>query len=383
MDARRPFFRKRLTPASRLDIHGNPKEIHNDMITHECFGVLQARYWNLAADRYSRQTRFAPFGPEAQDCLAASTAVIVGCGALGTIQASLLARAGVGTLRLIDRDYVEESNLQRQVLYNEQDAAEALPKAEAARRHLIEANSIIRIEANIADLNPEDAPDLLAGADVILDGTDNFETRLLINDFAVRENVPWIYGAAVGSYGIAMPVLPNDSACLRCIYPDPPSGAQPTCETAGVLGSITSLIGSLQAMEALKILGGRSSAVRRKIFTADLWHGPIRETNMPPRDPACPACGRREFAWLEGRHRAPVSLCGRNAVQIHQRSRPFKLSELAARLKPLGTVRVNEFALRFHDGEYEITLFADGRAIVKGTTDAAIARSVYSRYTGN
>jgi adenylyltransferase/sulfurtransferase len=333
--------------------------------------------------RYSRQTRFAPFGPEGQQRLAASTAVVVGCGALGTVQAALLARAGVGTLRLIDRDYVEESNLQRQLLYTEQDAAEALPKAEAARRHLLEANSTIRIEAHIADLNPEDAPDLLAAAEVILDATDNFETRMLINDYAVRENIPWIYGAAVGSYGIAMPVLPHDSACLRCVYPEPPAGAQPTCETAGILGPVTSLIASIQAMEALKILAGRPGAVRRKIFTADLWNGPVRETAIPPRDPACPACGRREFAWLEGRHRAPVSLCGRNAVQIHERSRPLDLAELAVRLRVLGTVRVNEFALRFHDGEHDVTVFADGRAIVKGTTDPAIARGVYARYIGN
>jgi molybdopterin/thiamine biosynthesis adenylyltransferase len=337
----------------------------------------------LQPDRYSRQTRFAPFGIEGQQRLGNSTAVIVGCGALGTIQAALLARAGVGTLRLIDRDYVEESNLQRQILYTEQDAAEALPKAEAARRHLLEANSTINIEAHVADLNPEDAPDLLTGAGVILDATDNFETRLLINDFAVRENVPWIYGAAVGSYGIAMPILPNDSACLRCIYPEPPSGAQPTCETAGVMGSVTTLIGSIQAMEALKILAGHKSAVRRKIFTADLWTGPLRETSTPHRDPACPTCARRHFVYLEGRGRAPISLCGRNAVQIHERTRPLNLGDLAQRLKGLGSVKANEFALRFHDGEYEVTAFADGRAIIKGTTDAGVARSVYSRYIGN
>jgi adenylyltransferase/sulfurtransferase len=336
----------------------------------------------LTPDRYSRQTRFLPFGPEGQECLSRATAVIVGCGALGTVQASLLARAGVGTLRLIDRDYVEESNLQRQILYTEADAEAALPKAEAARRHVAEANSHVRIEAHIADLNPEDAPELLGGANVILDATDNFETRMLINDFAVREGIPWIYGAAVGSYGIAMPVLPGDSACLRCIYPEPPAGAQPTCETAGVLGPVTSLIGSLQAMEALKILAGRASAVRRKIFTADLWNGPVRESAMPARDPDCPACGRREFAYLEGRRRAPVSLCGRNAVQIHERSRPLDLAELAGRLRALGPVRVNEFALRFEQGGHEITVFADGRAIVKGTTDPGVARGVYARYIG-
>jgi adenylyltransferase/sulfurtransferase len=335
----------------------------------------------LNADRYSRQTRFAPFGTEGQARLSASTAVIVGCGALGTVQAALLARAGAGTIHLIDRDYVEESNLQRQMLYTEADAMEAMPKAEAARRHLLEANSSIRIEAHISDLNPENADELLRGAGVILDATDNFETRLLINDYAVREGIPWIYGAAVGSYGIAMPVLPGDSACLRCIYPEPPGGSQPTCETAGVLGPLTSLIASIQAMEAIKILSGRRGSVRRKIFTSDVWDGPIRETSMPPRDPDCPCCGRREFKYLDGR-RAPVSLCGRNAVQIHELRRPLALVALARQLEGLGTVRSNEFALRFTTGGYEITAFPDGRAIIKGTTDIGLARSIYAKYIG-
>ncbi|HVY94949.1 MAG TPA: ThiF family adenylyltransferase, partial [Bryobacteraceae bacterium] len=206
--------------------------------------------------------------------------------------------------------------------------------------------------------------------------------RMLINDFAVRDGIPWIYGAAVSAYGIAMPVLPGDSACFRCVYPEPPRGVQPTCETAGVLGPVTSLIGSLQAMEAIKILGGRPESVRRKIFTADLWAGPVREIAMPARDPHCPTCARREFVYLDNRRRAPVSLCGRNAVQIHERQRPFDLRELAARLQGLGQVRANEFALRFDDGEHEVTVFPDGRAIVKGTTDPGIARSVYSRYLG-
>lgn len=333
-------------------------------------------------ERFSRQIRFAPFGTEGQENLSAATAVIVGCGALGTMQASLLARAGTGNIQLIDRDYVEESNLQRQLLYTEADARQGLPKAEAARRHLIEANSQVRIEAHVSDLNPENADDLLAGAGAILDGTDNFETRFLINDYSVREGIPWIYGAAVGSYGIAMPVLPGDSACFRCIYPEPPAGAQPTCETAGVLGPVTSLIGSLQAMEAIKILSGRGSIVRRKIFTADLWHGPIRETGMPPRDPDCTCCGRRDFVYLNGR-RAPVSLCGRNAVQIHELRRPINLAELALQLEGLGSVRSNEFALRFASGDHEITVFPDGRAIIKGTTDIGVARGIYARYIGN
>jgi molybdopterin-synthase adenylyltransferase len=335
------------------------------------------------ADRYSRQTRFLPFGPEGQSRLAQATAVVVGCGALGTVQATLLARAGVGTLRLIDRDYVETSNLQRQVLYTEADAENGIPKAEAARRHLLEANSTIGIEAHVSDLDAGNAMELLGGADVILDGSDNFETRMLINDLAVREGIPWIYGAAVASYGIAMPVLPGDSACFRCVYPEPPAGAQPTCETAGVLGPVTSVIASIQAMEAIKILAGQRASVRRKIFTADLWTGPVREIGMPPRDPECQTCGRREFVYLDNKRRAPVSLCGRNAVQIHERNRPLDLTALADRLAGLGSVRSNEFALRFHDGEHEVTVFPDGRAIIKGTTDPGVARSVYSRYLGN
>ncbi|HVV47121.1 MAG TPA: ThiF family adenylyltransferase [Bryobacteraceae bacterium] len=335
-----------------------------------------------ATTRYSRQIRFAPFGAEGQERLGRATAVIAGCGALGTVHASLLARAGVGTLRLIDRDYIELSNLQRQVLYTEADAEAELPKAEAARRHLLEVNSDIAIEAHVSDLNASNADELLGAADVILDATDNFETRMLINDFAIRDNIPWIYGAAVSAYGIAMPILPGDSACFRCVYPEPPKGVQPTCETAGVLGPVTSLIASIQAMEAIKILAGRAENVRRKIFTADLWTGPVREISMPARDPECPACAKREFVYLDNRRRAPVSLCGRNAVQIHERQRPLDLTELAARLAGLGQVRANEFALRFHDGEHEITIFPDGRAIIKGTTDPGVARSVYSRYLG-
>ena len=335
----------------------------------------------MTDSRFSRQIRFAPLGVEGQARLSDSVAVIVGCGALGTLQAALLARAGVGTLRLIDRDYVEESNLQRQLLYTENDALEALPKAEAARRHLLECNSAIQVETHVTDLNPENADELLRG-DVILDGTDNFETRLLINDYAVCHGIPWIYGAAVGSYGIAMPILPGDSACFRCVYPEPPSGAQPTCETAGVLGPVTSLIASLQSMEAIKMLSGRAASVRRMIFRADLWNGPVRESPMPRRDSSCPACGQRNFEYLNGR-RAPVSLCGRNAVQIHERSRPVDLAELAARVNGLGTVRYNEFALRMVTPEHEITVFPDGRAIIKGTTDVGVARSIYSRYVGN
>lgn len=337
----------------------------------------------INVERYSRQIRFSDFGEQGQQNLSGATAAIVGCGALGSAQAQLLVRAGVGALRLIDRDYVEESNLQRQVLYTENDAQEGLPKAEAARRHLLRANSGVRCDAFTTDLNSANAEELLSGADVILDGSDNFETRYLINDVAVRDGIPWIYGGAVGAYGIAMPVIPGRTACLRCVYPELPAGAQPTCETAGIFGSVTSLIAAIQAMDALKILAGRAERVRHVITTADLWTGPLRERPMPERAMDCPACALREFPFLSGAKRAPVSLCGRNAVQIHERTRPVDLKELATRLEQIGAVRANNFALHFHDGKHELTLFPDGRAIVKGTTDPGIARGIYSRFIGN
>ncbi|MDQ6706449.1 MAG: ThiF family adenylyltransferase [Acidobacteriota bacterium] len=332
--------------------------------------------------RYSRQIRFEGWGEKGQKRLLASHAIIVGCGALGTVQAEALARAGVGQLTIIDRDFVEESNLQRQFLFSERDAVEGVPKAVASLRRISEINSSIEVRGVVADLEPGNAIDLLRDSDIILDGTDNFETRYLINDFAISAAVPWIYGAAVGSYGLTMPILPGDTACLRCVYPDPPAGAQPTCETAGVLNSLTLLIASLQVAEALKILSGNRDKVRRKVTTADVWSVGIREVEQPARDPDCPACGRREFSWLEGAHRAPVSLCGRNAVQIHERARPMDLEALRCRLDGLGRVRANEFALRFFVGAYELTIFPDGRAIVRGTTDLGIARSLYARYVG-
>ena len=331
-------------------------------------------------DRYSRQILFSPIGEAGQERLLASRVAIVGCGALGSFHAAALARAGVGTLRLIDRDYVEPSNLQRQWLYDEADAAEALPKAAAAARAIARFNSSITVEPLIADLTPATADDLLADVDLILDGTDNFETRYLINDFALRNQVPWIYGAAVGSYGLTMPILPGQTCCLQCVYPAPPSGAQPTCETDGVLAAITTAIGALQVGMAIKLLTG--SAPAAKITTLDVWNTSLRQIDQPPPDPDCPACGRREFIYLDGERRAPISLCGRNAVQIHERNRPLNLPELAARLERLGTVRQNDFALRFFLSPYELTIFADGRAIIKGTQDIGVARSLYARYIG-
>jgi len=338
---------------------------------------------NHIDERYARQILFPGIGPEGQRRLGASHAVVAGCGALGCMQAMLLARAGVGRLTLIDRDYVERSNLQRQVLFDEADAAAALPKAVAAGRRLEQVNSEIEIREVVEDLDARNVAELLGGADIVLDATDNFETRYLINDWSVRESVPWIYGAAVGSYGITMPVLPGRGACFRCIYPAPPSGDQPTCETAGVLNPVTSVVGSLQAASALKLLAGHAADFELRIATIDVWTGALRQIAQPGRDGDCPCCGRREFEYLERNRRAPVSLCGRNAVQIHDRGRPLDLAQLGAKLAGLGAVRSNDFALRFERPPYEITVFPDGRAIIKGTTDVAVARSLYSRYIGN
>jgi adenylyltransferase/sulfurtransferase len=332
-------------------------------------------------ERYSRQILFHGIGEAGQQRLLDARVVVVGCGALGSFEAGALARAGVGYLRIIDRDYVELSNLQRQWLFDQCDVEQALPKSMAAARQLAAINSDIRIEPVVADLTPANADELLGESDLILDGTDNFETRYLINDYSVSRARPWVYGAAVGSYGISMAVVPGKTACLRCIYPDPPPGAQPTCETAGVLGSLTALVASLQVSEAIKILCGVEPS--RKITTVDVWTGEIRQISQPGPDPQCPACGLRQFPYLNGEHRAPVSLCGRNAVQIHERARPLDLRELAERLAPLGLVRANEFALRFEIPPYLLTIFPDGRAIVKGTTEVGVARSLYARYIGS
>lgn len=334
------------------------------------------------AERYSRQVRFRGIGEDGQERLLHARVAIVGCGALGTFQASALLRAGVRKLTLIDRDYVEWSNLQRQWLFTESDAREALPKAAAAREHLLAIDSRAEITARVSDLTPGNIHDLLDGHDLLLDGTDNFETRYLLNDYALDTGVPWIYGAAVGSYGVAMPVIPQVSACLECVFPEAPLGAQDTCETAGVLASITSTVAAWQVALAIQMLCRPLTEVPTKIASFDVWEGVARQIEMPPRDPACAACGMRDFDSLRGERRAPVTLCGRNAVQIHERARPLDLAALEHRLKPLGEVRRNQFALRFFDDPYELTVFPDGRAIIKGTSDTGVARSLYARFIG-
>lgn len=333
--------------------------------------------------RYSRQILFAGIGPLGQERLSESRVAIVGCGATGSALASLLARAGVGTLRIIDRDYIEASNLQRQVLFDEQDAAESLPKAIAAERKIKAFNSLVKLEAHVDDLRPENADRLLGGVPLILDGTDNFETRYLINDFSVKNSVPWIYSAAVGSYAATMNVIPGESACLRCLFPDTPSGAVETCETAGILNSAVEFAAAMAATEAIKLLCGANRQLRRTLLSRDLWLNQQAEVSAAKPRADCPTCERREFIHLAGQGRPLITLCGRNSVQIHEHSRAIDLSQISQQLKPHGRVRHNEFVLKFSKEPFEMTLFPDGRAVIKGTTDVAAARSFYARYIGS
>ena len=331
-------------------------------------------------ERYSRQILLPGIGRSGQTRIRSASICIVGCGALGSFQAEALVRAGIGRLRIVDRDYVDYTNLQRQWLYDETDARNESPKAIAAATRLHRLNSEVEMEPLVTDLTPSNAEELVAGCDLLLDGTDNFETRYLLNDLSVKLTVPWIYGAAIGSYGITMPVLPGRGPCFACIYPEPPSGAQPTCDVDGVLASITASVASLQVAAALRCIVGWPD-FRCVIHSLDVWRGTSQHV-AANRDPECRVCAAREFLYLEGQRRRPVSLCGRNAVQLHESTRPLDLQQLAARLRPLGEVRVNEFALRMSLPKYHLTFFPDGRAIVKGTTDVGLARSLYARLIG-
>jgi molybdopterin-synthase adenylyltransferase len=342
-------------------------------------------------DRYSRQVLFAPIGEAGQQRLAASTVAIVGCGATGAAAAALLARAGIGTLILIDRDFVEESNLQRQVLFDEADAAAATPKAEAARHQIARFNSEIQVRAHVADLVPDNIHTLLSDAALVLDATDNFETRYLINDYAVEQSspergqhfVPWIYAAAVGAYAATMNILPGQTACLACLFPKPPSGPVETCDTAGILNTAVNLAASIQVTEALKYLTGARDAMRRTLLSWDLWQNERSEISAAAPNPDCAVCGARDFAHLRGEGRPHITLCGRNSVQIHEHHRPVDLAAAAERLRPHGEVRQNGLLLQFRRGPHTLTLFADGRALIQGTTDIALARTLYARFVGS
>ena len=335
------------------------------------------------SERYSRQILFPPIGQGGQEQLAKTRIALVGCGATGSALASLLSRAGIGYLRLIDRDYVEPSNLQRQVLFDEADAAESLPKAIAAARKIASFNSEITVEPHAEDLTPDNVEDLLADVDIILDGTDNFETRYLINDFAVSENLPWIYAAGVASYAVTMTILPGETACLACIFPDSPRGLVETCDTSGILNSAVNFVASVAATEAMKLAVGARDKLRRTLLSYDVWTNDYAsvKTDKPRAD--CRCCRQRDFTHLAGEGRPHISMCGRNSVQIHERQRPIDFADMSKRLAPHGTVKHTEFLLKFWHDPYEMTLFPDGRAIIKGTTDTAIARSLYARYVGS
>jgi molybdopterin/thiamine biosynthesis adenylyltransferase len=335
------------------------------------------------SERYSRQILFPPVGEAGQSKLAKTRMGIVGCGATGSALASLLARAGAGYLRIIDRDYVEPSNLQRQVLFDEADAAESLPKAIAAARKIASFNSEITVVPHTADLTPDNVEDLLAEVDIILDGTDNFETRYLINDFAVREGLPWIYAAGVASYAVTMTILPGETACLACIFPDSPRGTVETCDTSGILNSAVNFVASVAATEAMKLAVGARDKLRRTLLSYDVWSNDYASVKTDKPRAACRACQKRDFVHLAGEGRPHISMCGRNSVQIHERQRPIDFADMTKRLSPHGTVKHTEFLLKFWHDPYEMTLFPDGRAIIKGTTDSAIARSLYARYVGS
>jgi adenylyltransferase/sulfurtransferase len=336
----------------------------------------------MNSGKYSRQILFSPIGADGQDKLLQSKVVILGCGALGTAQANALVRAGVGTLRIVDRDFVEESNLQRQMLFDEADARASLPKAVAAERKLSQINSDVHVEGIVADADSSNIEEFIEGFQLVLDATDNFETRYLLNDAAVKLGIPWIYGAVVASYAATMTILPGRTACLACIFPMPPRGMHETCDTVGVIGPAVAWAAAIQSTEALKILLGRHSDLHGSLLAYDLWSNRFQQVKVS-RDAQCRVCVNHEFAYLEKGGATHISLCGRNSVQIHQtQARALDLAELKARLERFGPVQANDFLLKCSLDPYELTVFPDGRVIVKGTQDPAVARGLYARYIG-
>jgi molybdopterin/thiamine biosynthesis adenylyltransferase len=337
-------------------------------------------------ERYSRQMLFQGIGDAGQKLLRKSHAAIVGVGATGAATAALLVRAGVGKVTLIDRDFVEPSNLQRQMVFEEEDARQALPKAEAARRHFERINSGVQVTARIADLVPENAAPLLDDADLVLDCTDNFETRYLLNDLCVRDGRAWIYAGALGAYAVTMNILPGETACLACMFPGAPAGAAETCDTAGILATAVNFAASIQATEALKFFTRQRAAMRRTLLSQDLWTGERSEIAAGKPRADCEVCGERVFRSLDGAKRAHITLCGRNSVQIHEHHRPIDLGALKQRLEGVAevrAVRANGMLLRFERPPHTVTVFPDGRALVQGTTDAGVARSLYARFLGS
>jgi molybdopterin/thiamine biosynthesis adenylyltransferase len=334
-------------------------------------------------ERYSRQILFRPIGADGQERLLRSSVVIIGCGALGTAQANALVRAGVGHIRIVDRDFVEESNLQRQMLFDESDAASNLPKAIAAARKLKLINSEVHVEGIVADAESHNMESLVEGFQLILDGTDNFSTRYLINEVAVKLGIPWIYGAVVAGYAVTLTIIPNRTPCLACVFPKPPEGLHDTCDTVGVIGPAVAWAAAVQVTEAIKLLLGRLEDLHGSLLACDLWKNQFQQVK-PQKDSGCRVCAGREFATLQASSAVTTTLCGRDAVQISQReSRRLDLAALQSRLQQFGSVRGNEYLLRCRLAQYDLTIFPDGRAIIKGTHDPAVARSLYDKYIGS
>ena len=340
-------------------------------------------------DRYVRQMRYPPFGEEGQQKIAQSRALICGCGALGSVLANTLARAGVGSLRLVDRDFLETNNLQRQVLYDEQDVAAGIPKAIAAQARLKKINSQIDIEAIVTDVDHTNITELTEQVDVILDGTDNFETRFLLNDAALQSGIPWVYGGCIGTEGQTMTIVPGETPCLHCLMQGgpPPPGTTPTCDSAGILGPIVNVIASYQALEALKLLSGKRAAINPHLTVFEMWDNRIRQVKLDglAESVNCLSCKQGERSWLKGERGSHTAvLCGRNAVQLSfPQQESLSLELLEEKLQELGAVMRNQYLLRAEIEPYRITVFPDGRAIIGGTDDIAEAKTVYARYIGN
>ena len=336
--------------------------------------------------RYSRQELFAGIGQDGQKRIRASRVLVVGCGALGSALAEMMVRAGVGELDVVDRDLVEESNLQRQSLFEESDARDRLPKAVAAERRLRRLNGDVKVRGLMADVAPDNAPELIRGRTLVLDGTDNFETRFLVNDLAVRERVPWVYGACVAAYGLALLVRPGVTPCLRCLLEElPPAGSGPTCDTAGVVAPIVHVISGIQAAEALKLLAGKTEALLGGLATVDLWEGRFDVLDLRGRAPSCPACTEGRFDYAQADPGAGAVLCGRGAVQVRaaRTGVPLDLDALARRLSAAGEVSRHEYLVRFVAPEAELVVFEDGRALIKGVSGVSQARSLYAKYIGS
>lgn len=335
-------------------------------------------------ERYSRQILFSGIGEEGQRRLAAAQVLIVGCGALGSAHAESLARAGVGRLRIVDRDFVEPSNLQRQTMFTESDAEKRLPKAIAAANHLRQINSEIEIDPHVTDVNYSNIEQLIESCDVLIDGTDNFATRYLINDACVKHNITWIYGAAVGSYGVTMTIRPHQTACLRCLFEEaPPAASAPTCDTAGVIMPIINVVSAVQVTETLKLLTGRIEELHGSLMQFDVWRNEWRRIGPGAPRADCLTCGLARYETLSRAAEGAAVLCGRDAIQISP-SQPTRInfSSLAERLRRLGEVKFNEYLLRFKTGNFELTVFQDARSIIRGTDEIATARSLYAKYIG-